>query len=406
MRVGQVLAVWIPLALTFASGAQAQVQLPEETSPLNAVKRLFCANFDGNDFFTNNVGGGAVITPVSTNLVNSFLFQSQTFPAVSSATGFTFSWAGGAPVASELYGPLFGERATTNGQGKLSATVNYQQLDWSTYEGQDIRLDELGLEWGDSEPEGLVASDPYTGVCNLDIKSRVFVLALNYGLSSRLDLSAGVPLVSTSVTGTSAFAPSAGNSVGNLPGKSYAVTGSSTGIGDIGVGLKFGLVESGPVTLALRGGVTLGTGSADKMTGTGQTILSGTIAGAWETGPVSVHGQLGYASATGDPDEAIPLAADVFNEFNYVVGINYAAIPERLTLGTELVARHLIDTPGFNANALTASTDSINVYFVSLGGKIRVVERVLLTTYFLIPTGNQGLLPQRPSFNIGLNHVF
>lgn len=392
--------------LVFPSGARAQVELPEEASPLNAIKRLFCANFDGSQFFADNVGGGAVITPVSTNLVNSFLFQSQTFPNVSSAAGFTFTWVGGAPVASELYGPLFGERATTNGRNKLSATLNFQQLDWATYDDQEIRISRDGLDWGDLEPEGLVPSDPYVGVCKLDIRSRVLTLALNYGLTDDLDVSAGIPLVTTSVSGTSQFDAAGAVAVGNLPPRAFAASGEATGIGDIGVALKYGVVSSGPLTVALKGGVALGTGSADEMTGTGQTVLSGLAAAAWESGPVSVHGQVGYSASTGDADEAIPLGVDVFDEFSYVLGLDYAAIPERLTLGTELVARHLIDTPGFDASSLTASTDSIDVYFVSVGGKVRVVERILLTSYMLIPAGNQGLLPQRPSFNIGLNHVF
>jgi hypothetical protein len=406
VRVSGAFVLSMFVGLAFPVGARAQVELPEESSPLNAIKRLFCANFDTSQFFADNVGGGAVITPVSTNLVNSFLFQSQTFPNVSSAAGFTFSWIGGAPVASELYGPLFGERATTNGREKLSATLNFQQLDWATYDDQEIRLSDLGLDWGDLDPEGLVPSDPYRGVCNLNIRSRVLVLALNYGLTDNLDISAGIPLVSTTVSGTSRFDPAAGVSVGNLPPQAFAASGEATGIGDIGVSLKYGVIDDGPFTLALKGGVALGTGSADKMTGTGQTVLSGLAAAAWESGPVSVHGQLGYSASTGDADEAIPLGINVFDEVSYVLGLDYAAIPERLTLGTEVVARHLIDTPGFDASSLTASTDSINVYFISVGGKVRVVERLLLTSYLLIPAGNQGLLPQRPSFNIGLNHVF
>jgi hypothetical protein len=400
-----VLGLAAMLALPASAYAQA-VQLPAETSPLNAIKRLFCANFDGNGAFASSVGGGAVITPVSTNLVNEFLFQSQTFPNVSSSAGFTFNWVGGAPVASELYGPLFGERALTNGKNKLSATLNYQRLSWSSLDGQKIRADQVGLNWGDLNPVGLLPSDPYTGVCKLNVNSDVVLLALNYGLTRRLDVSAAVPFVHTSVSGTSEFHPAGSASVGNLPPRTFAASGDASGIGDVGVALKLGLLESGAFHVALRGGAGLGTGSADKMTGSGQTVLTGVAAATWERTPVSIHGQVGYSAATGTSDPASPLAVGVFDEVSYVVGLDYAPVPEKVTVGTELVARRLLNTPGFDAQTLTADNKDITVYFFSIGGKVRLVQRVLFTAYLLVPAGNSGLLPNKPSFNGGLNYVF
>jgi len=167
------------------------------------------------------------------------------------------------------------------------------------------------------------------------------------------------------------------------------------------------VLDTGPLFLALRGGVVIGTGSADKMTGAGQTVYSGVMAAAWEKGRASVHGQLGYSKATGDPQEGGGVAGvGVSDEFNYVVGVDYSPVPERLTLGAELVARRLVEMRGFDADSLTATTDDINVYFLSAGGKVRVVQRVLLTAYLLVPAGNTGLLPRKPSFNAGINYVF
>jgi hypothetical protein len=147
-----------------ARPSAAQVLLPAESSPANAIKRLFCANFDSSGVFAQTVGGGPVITPVSTNLVNAVLFQSQTFPNAAGTTGFVFTWSGGAPAASEVYGPLFGERGLTNGKGKLSATASFQELSWATFDDQEIELGEAGLAWGDLAPEGLLPSDPYRGI--------------------------------------------------------------------------------------------------------------------------------------------------------------------------------------------------------------------------------------------------
>jgi hypothetical protein len=406
LRTSSVSVIAGVVLLLLPSLSPAQVALPPEKSPLDALKRLFCANFDGNDFFAQNVGGGAVVTPVSTNLVNTFLFQSQTFPNASSSAGFTFTWAGGAPIASELYGPLFGERGLTNGKGKLSATVSYQELSWATYDEQEIRLGTTGLNWGDLEPEGLVPSDPYLGICNINLRSRVLVAALNYGLHPRLDVSAAVPYVWTSVSGTSEFTPAGSTTVGNLPPRTFATSSDASGVGDLSMALKWGMVDSGTFALALRGGATLGTGSADKMTGTGQNSFSGFAIAGWESGQVSLHGQVGYIGVTGDPDEATVLGVDVYDEFDYVLGLDYAPIPERLTVGGEFIARRLLDAPTFDSQSLTAEVRSFNVYFFSIGAKVRLVQRLLGTAFFLIPAGDSGMLPRRPSFNAGLNYVF
>jgi hypothetical protein len=407
MRIRRSGLCLVATALSLAARpAVAQVQLPPESSPANAIKRLFCANFDGSSIFTQTVGGGAVITPVSTNLVNGFLFQSQTFPNAAGTSGFVFTWSGGAPVAREVYGPLFGERGLTNGKGKLSATVSFQELSWATFDDQAIELGEAGLAWGDLAPEGLLPSDPYRGICRIDARSRVLLFALNYGLLDRLDVSVSLPYVWTSVSGTSEFTPAGTASVKNLPPVAYRASGDADGVGDLGVGLKLGLVDSGEFAMAVRGGATFGTGSVDKMTGTGQTSLSGLLVSTWERGAFALHGQLGYVGATGDADEASPLGVGRFDELGYVVGADFAPIPERLTLGAEFIGRRLLDAPTFDSTSLTAATRNLDVYFFSLGGKLRVVQRTLFTAYVLIPTGSSGLLPSKPSFNFGLNYVF
>jgi hypothetical protein len=382
------------------------VNLPPETSPTNAIKRLFCANFDGSRAFAQTVGGGPVITPVSTNLVNGFLFQSQTFPNASSTAGFVFSWAGGAPIASELYGPLFGERGQTNGKSKLSATISYQELNWATFDDQLIEPGETGLAWGDLAPEGLLPSDPYRGICRIDARSRVLLMGLNYGVLDRLDVSVSVPYVWSSVSGTSEFTPAGATSVKNLPPVAYRATGDAEGIGDLSVGLKLGLVDADSFSLAVRGGASFGTGSADKMTGTGQTSISGLLATSWESGAFGLHGQLGYIGATGEADAASPLGVGRFDELDWVVGADFAAIPERLTIGAEFIGRRLLDAPTFDQGSLTATARNLDVYFFSLGGKLRLVQRTLATAYVLVPTGSSGLLPAKPSFNFGVNYVF
>lgn len=161
-------------------------------------------------------------------------------------------------------------------------------------------------------------------------------------------MSVSLPYVWTNVSGTSEFTPAGTTSVKNLPPVAYRASGSADGVGDLGVSLKLGLVDSGEFAMAVRGGATFGTESVDKMTGTGQTSLSGLLVSTWEKGAFALHGQVGYVGATGAADEASPLGVGRFDEFGYVVGADFAPIPERLTLGAEFIGRRLMDAPTFD----------------------------------------------------------
>ena len=164
------------VALAFALPAAAFAQAPrtsranpfQESSAGRAWQRITfgaidcganlseAADFCPNDAFTQEgifengtykdlrfqyAGAELGTVGVAENLANRVLNQSQTFPAASSASGFTFSWKGGATPArdSEMFGPLFGERGRTNGRGQLSATLTIQQLKWETLDSFKVR---------------------------------------------------------------------------------------------------------------------------------------------------------------------------------------------------------------------------------------------------------------------------
>ena len=57
--------------------------------------------------------------------------------------------------SSNSFGPLFAERALTNGKGVISLAANFQQFAWKSYEGSNLRNDDSGLYWGHWDYDGL-----------------------------------------------------------------------------------------------------------------------------------------------------------------------------------------------------------------------------------------------------------
>ena len=441
-------AVFLTLAVA-ALPAAAQVgkspnQPYEESSAGRAMSRITFGAIDGcdskgvcpDDAFTTlhifengtyantraNFGGDTSQADVSNSLLQLILSQSQTFPNVSTASGFTFQIGSGDNVEleSRLYGPLFGERALTNGKGQLSVTFNMHQLRFQSLNGSLIRNIESGLLWGDLNYDGNQSG--YTGICRMDINTSVFFAAANYGLQDKLDLSVSVPIVHTSVKGSNEFLDYsfAGNTLvpifdpdqgGFAPQGRYYVEGSSTGLGDIGVGAKYAFVREADAGVAVSVFTKLPTGSLEDMTGTGETSVGGNFVASFERNGWSPHLNVGGLVASGD----------VFNELNYNLGLSYRAVQDRLTVGGELVGRRLFDVTqfrgtrdlGFLTSPVTgeqflvrdfqAVQEAVSSVFVAVGVKYRLTGQLLASVFTVLPTTVAGLQVTRPTFNFGLN---
>jgi hypothetical protein len=408
-----------------------------DCGPGLAEAAAFCPNdaFSESGLFVNGTyrdirfvySGAAPGGPNSADfLANRVITQSQTFPQASTASGFSFTWNGPTPTLdSQMFGPLFGDRGRTNGRNKLSATLSVQNLKWEKLDGSAIRNDEAGLLWGDDNYADF-GSGPagYVGRCRMDIDSLIASLALTYGVTDRLDVTVAAPLVHTKVEGSNEFLDYVVLPGGRLtidpavtafvPQGRFFVKGSSTGLGDVTAGLSYAFVKNDAAALAFVGRVNLGTGSFDDMTGTGETQVSGGIVGSYQSGTFAPHFTLSYFGAS----------ETLFDEARGVVGVDVRAVPNRLTLSAELLARRLIDVQGFEgATTLGTVTSPVtgdrfevrdfravrgdySLYFLNLGGKVRIAGQLLGTAYVLIPWGSQGLIAQKPSWNVGMHYAF
>jgi hypothetical protein len=365
-----------------------------------------------------NYGGPLNQADVSNSLLSLILTQSQTFPGASTASGFTFTVGGVVPVReSELYGPLFGERALTNGKRQLSVTLNTHRLRFSSLDGSEIRNGQAGLLWGDTNYDS--AGGAYVGICRMDINTTVFFAAANYGLLDQLDVSLAVPVVRTTVEGSNEFLDYVltGTTIGEssfLPQGRYFVRGESTGLGDMAIGAKYAFVRRSEAGAAVTVRTSLPTGSLEDMTGTGEFQTSIGFVGSAEKSGWSPHLNVSYLFAGGE----------VLDELNYNVGVSYSLLPRRMTVGAEMVGRRLYDVTEFTSTVqlgvlqspitgdffpvrdFRAETDDVDLFFFAVGGKIRMGGRLLASLYAIVPAGGSGLQVQRPTFNVGVNYAF
>src|SRR5688572_6664879 len=125
------LGVFLTLVLV-AHGANAQTPVTASgLTPRQVLIQLTAAAGEG--------GGVSNVGEVIADLIG---LEVSTAPIGSSAGGFTFTFD---PVtrsftrAAPSFGPMFGERAITAGEGRASFGVNYIRTTYDTLDGVDVR---------------------------------------------------------------------------------------------------------------------------------------------------------------------------------------------------------------------------------------------------------------------------
>jgi hypothetical protein len=327
--------------------------------------------------------------------------QSLTFPMASSSGAFvTIPLAGFGPripvSASGSFGPLFAERALTNGRRNLSLSFHYQHKTWRSISGINLRGFELkgrsvfrdNISLG---PEGTAEEF----AADIDFQTDVFVLAANYGVFDSLDVGLSLPYVRSTVNGvkqrTRAFPQRAPVVI-----TQQSVSGVSQGIGDAIVRVKYrirrrgndgrggGTIWATRLQTAVGYDLRLPTGSMAQVpdgceeppckglpTREVPDVVLGQRTHKWSVflssvfGRVSPHVNAGYVLVpsyrcsaatfggngrcrgtifTADPLNGIQDAKNqnLSNEWNVTTGVDYQMQPFRSTLSIDVIGRQLI----------------------------------------------------------------
>lgn len=330
--------------------------------------------------------------------------QSLTFPMASSSGAFvTVPISGFGPreirvSASGSFGPLFAERALTNGRGNLSVGVHYQHKTWRSISGINLRgfelkgrsvfREEVRRRSPPGGPEGTVEEF----AADIDFRTDVFVLAANYGLFSFLDVGISLPFIRSTVKGVKEYT----QSIPRGPTRTFyrqSVTGISQGWGDAIVRFKYRVGSSGTdgnslwsekLQTAVGYDLRLPTGDMAQITeecprppcvggptrevpdvGLGQTTHKFSVFTSSVFGRFSPHANVGYVVVpsyacsartygtggrcrgtifTHDPLNNIQDAKNqnLSNEWNVTTGLDYQMQPFRSTLSIDIIGRQLI----------------------------------------------------------------
>jgi hypothetical protein len=376
----------------------------------------------GNHFIPAAVEGNATVISFLTNAVGSNVAN---LPVSASSGGQTFRFEGAAPVRTSISsGPIYAERAQTLGSGRLFLSLSRTGLSYETLRG--VPLDGLSLVFTHANVDFPGCDTVFGGDCSrygipalenevidfrlgLNVNVAVTAFALTYGVNDRIDLGVVVPLVKTTLRGTSEAsivpfgAPDppahffAGTEDDPILTASRFVEGSSSGLGDVSARVKVNLREASPVSLAVLAEGRFPTGSEEDLRGSGAVALRGIGIVSARLGEFSPHANIGYQyrGRELDPDVFLltagfdqrlsswaTLAADLISEFP--IGSSEIPLPGDAVL--EEPFRRTIHT----SNIPDRRDDIINA---SLGLKLSIPRAVTLVANGAFPLNRGGMRP-------------
>src|SRR5438128_1662231 len=271
-------------------------------------------------------------TAISQNVAN--------LPVSATSGGSTFRFEGGVPVpTSGSPGSVFSERAQTLGRGRGFVGANVNRLHFETLRG--VSLNDIEMTFTHENVTGRqcdsivgMSCTPY-GVPThendaialrlaLDIDMTVTSFFLSFGLLDRVDIGVVLPIVSTSLRGTSdaQIIPFGGTTAQHFFGgtaanpqlaTSRSVEGSATGIGDIAARIKVSVTQTERTTFALLGDARFPTGSENDLLGSGHVAARGLGIVSARFGAFSPHANIGYLFRRGALQNSAVLATVAFD---------------------------------------------------------------------------------------------
>lgn len=294
--------------------------------------------------------------------------QLTAVPLPSPASGFTYSYdeaTGTFDRSTTSFGPILAERADTIGKGKFSFGFSFQSFTFDTLEGADLGSLPAVFTHDGAAPGG--RADVVSTSNSLDARVGQFTTFLTYGFTETLDLSIGIPLVSTEMTvvsdatvvrlGTSSnpavhFYGDEDTQYGDA--RRFVATGSASGIGDIVLRLKK-RAYSGSMALAVATDLRLPTGDEENLLGSGAVGIKPFVAMSFAHAVVSPHVNLGY-QWNGDSvlagDVLTGEVGDVPDQLVYAVGVD-VSVTERVTAAFDILGLRVFDSPQLSVGTFT-----------------------------------------------------
>ena len=283
-----------------------------------------------------NADNGSLISFISSAISQNV----GNLPVSATSGGSTFRFEAGVPVAtSGSPGGVFGERAPTLGRGRVFVGANINRLHFETLRG--VSLHDIEMTFTHENVTGPACDSIVGQSCTpygvpthendvidlrlaLDIDMTVTSFFVTFGLLDRVDIGVVLPIVSTSLRGTSnaQIVPFGGTTAQHFFGGTPAnpelstsrfVEGSATGVGDIATRVKINLMRSERTNFSVLADARFPTGSADDLLGSGHVAARGLGILSARFGAFSPHANIGYLFRGGSSQNSAVLATVGFD---------------------------------------------------------------------------------------------
>jgi hypothetical protein len=384
-------------AVVFATLACLPAAAAAQDDSLSQVLSFLLTNraVQTGDFERDAAAAEATRDTVTKLLVTELATQPPSLSSVAFVYRFN-SGLGTVERASASFGSFFTERSLTAGRGQRAVGVSVRTASYQRLDGRDLR-DGVFLTTANQFRDEAQPFDVET--LTLDLHSRVLTFTGTFGVTDRLDISAAVPIVSLSLTGDRV------NTYRGARVVQASADASVSGLGDVAVRGKFGLLRGPAGGVALAGEVRLPTGSEEDLLGAGEAAFSGLVIGSAERGPIGWHGNVSVSGG------------GLSNEVAYRTAfcVNPAA---RITLIGELIGRRFSDAGRIVAMRgphptirnvdtirLVSEDTSLSTAATVLGAKWNVTGTWILAGHVLLPVTDRGLRSGVVT-QIGLDYAF
>ena len=321
--------------------------------------------------------------------------------------GFKLDPATGVLVrATPTFGPTFAERATTSGEGVVTAGASFTSISYDKLGKLNLQRMQLGSVTAVSP---LVAR---TGAASLALTAKIITMSGAIGVTDNLDVAVGVPLVALKLDAITTLTNGNGIVARRAEGG-----GTFSGLGDVSALAKYRVARFG-TELNDTGGIAvllnlhLPTGDQDNLRGLGiARTLVGLVASG-TMGKIRPHVNGGYEVWSKGilipTDFATRATVEARHQVQYAAGVEIEASP-KLTLLLDVLGRHvqgagrvgiLREIAPPNTNGITALesavalSEGIQKVMVAPGLKLNLKGKLLLSLHALTTMKNDGLRPK------------